>query len=907
MNKKLLFFTMSLAALTACTNDDFESQKLTGETCPVKFEVINDAAATRAYMSGDKLIWEASKGDLFTLYHGGLNTGNNAIYKAEVDPTTGNAILSTPTMINPGHAVMVWPVDTTFRHANDGGFMISIPQNQKNIEHNIPYVSDVVNVENYVIPATPTVPAHNSTEADDNRAGYNRTYPVVMRPMASQLKIKADYAGSDAKLAQLYTGADPIDPISVSSITLGTQAGDGQGSNTEFSVKVPVVEAAANINWPAATPALNHNWVNVTDINEAPAGGVVSVNELTASEDCLDGIDGCKFLMLPQNAIGMPAVAAVGAEGLLDATIAVKTRYGKVVIAKNAVLGSSYTAAEYETSWYRYISAASKTNGNYNVNETPAETAGSDGKFKTTSNISIGLGQTINAFGTATAPTGSTVEGERIGVAATRYVVVKLDYLDMSDLHINNDKWLRDAARVWKHMDLDDVTVYLDGTDGEFEISQNTIDVINQINADIIAAGGVKQFHVQPCAVAGEACNTIRVTGGGAIRDLRFIEYNDVDGNGMFNAGDVKADVALKAGETWSWTVDADGNYIVIAPFEGVNSIKNRGTMNFAANATLQTSEDGITSTNENLTAVPAIVSTQNNIRFVNDGTLNVNSGSLNVQVNVTNNGTITIAKGARYIQDGRAQNTVFTNDATNKPSRFTGGNDKKIGKIVNNGVFATVNAAGAAGTTGTINNYGLIEHADVDAKTYITSNQLGGLFRSPFNKNTNKMGRINLPYSNKEEDNISVNAAADQGFISVTVNGDAPTADLNTDAVGALVNYVIINSGIETISKLPATIKYVEINEPGTEIAWTLATKNAAGAIVPGAAAYEGLVVLSPVNIKLNTTITVNQAAYLKADMYVGGHFVWGASGTPAVAATKWNGYYGDTTTNYETMFITY
>ena len=60
------------------------------------------------------------------------------------------------------------------------------------------------------------------------------------------------------------------------------------------------------------------------------------------------------------------------------------------------------------------------------------------------------------------------------------------------------------------------------------------------------------------------------------------------------------------------------------------------------------------------------------------------------------------------------AQATPSLTEATDKPTRFSG-DDTKNGKVINYGVFATVNG-------GKINNYSLIEHADKDAKTYITS-----------------------------------------------------------------------------------------------------------------------------------------------------------------------------------------
>ena len=194
------------------------------------------------------------------------------------------------------------------------------------------------------------------------------------------------------------------------------------------------------------------------------------------------------------------------------------------------------------------------------------------------------------------------------------------------------------------------------------------------------------------------------------------------------------------------------------------------------------------------------------------------------------------------------------------------------------------------------INNYGLIEHADKDAKTYITSQQNGTGFSAAWGA-SNKMGRINLPYSNKDEDNISINGAAALGFVSVTVtSANAPAnKKLDVSTVGKYVNYVIINSGVEEITNVNNQVQYVEINDDNnTEIAW-MPRFDTKGAVIPYK--YAGLAVLSDVNIKLNTTVTVTGSTYIAADMYVGGNFTEGT----------YNGYFGNTTTNAATMVITY
>ena len=878
MNKKLLLATMSLAVLAACTNDDdFGSKTIAEKASPVKFEVLNNnQAMTRASMDGNKIVWSAEDGDLFTLYHGGASltavTGyQNATYTASTGE--GTATLSTPSMILPGAAIMVWPVDTIFGITSGGNLAIKVPAVQTNIENSIPYVSDLINIQDRE-DADP-VAEPNWKIGDPNTAGYDRKYPVYMRPMASQLIVKADYAGTDETIAALYEGGSAcpadggIDPISVTSVDLLTAA----GGTTKFTKEIPVKftdpgTGAGSIKKQWDDNVEGNAWAKVTDFNVAEIADGGKTAQLTAKEDCIDGTNGCKFLILPQ--------AVIPATGVADAAVVVNTRYGKVVIAEPGVAETKYTAEEVGDAWYRYVSASAIID----ADETKAPAAGSDGKFKTTANVAKGMKQTLNAFSAYTATKG-IVKGEPIGAAATRYVKVLLNHLDMSDLHIKDDKQLRDVAVVWKYLYPEaaaPIAVILDGNeDGEFEISQNTINYINTLKKE----DGTPLFTVKPCVLPGEICETIVITGGGDIQDMPFI---------IDNAG-TKADVALNEGETWNWKgTTADAKTVKLGA--GVSSIINRGTMVNAATATLATYD-----------AASGVI---NNVPLVNEGTWNINAGTLNVQFPVTNYGTVNIAKGAQYRQDAA---TAFTNEAETTPERFNVGvkNYKEIiGKVVNKGVFATV-------STGRIDNYGLIEHADVDAMTFVTTNQVEGTtFATAFKADAadpadnRKMGRINLPFSNKGEENISISAGLDKGFVSVTVDGDAGQDELDASVVGSRVNYVIVKSGIKTISKISSQVKYVEINSPGTMIAWSVAESG-----------YDGLIVLSDVNIMQGTKVAAT-ATYLGADMYVGGIFNKDAAvtinkGTAAVpdnvnyAATEWAGYYGDTAGNVATKYITF
>ena len=836
MNKKLLFGLMSFAAMTACTNDDFESQKAIAEQeGSVQFEVINDAI-TRASMNGSKIAWSAEDGDLFTLYHGGAtSTGYlNATYKAEASDGA-TATLTTPTMIKAGTAVMVWPVDTLFTNDGSAALAISVSDKQTaDIENNIPYVSDVVTINALPTPTTATY----------NEAGYNRKYPIYMRPMASQLTLKADYAGTDAALKALEAGEDGIDPIKVTSVELSA-------STEQFTTKIPLTFTAKIADdgkrWDAAEP--NNNWTHITGFDRDNATQVA-----TLSTKCLSGNESAKFLILPQKKDISSA----------DATsqVVVNTTYGKVIIAGT---GTGYSTDQLKDAWYRFIKPATAAES-YESKAEAAETSGENaGKHKTTTTVAEGFMQTLNGFSKFVSTSDAVVKTEPVGTAATRYVKVLLDKLTIDGLHVTTDKQLYDVVRVWKEIGNGDVTVKLDGDakTKEFAMSQKTIAKINEINAALAKEETPRSFSVQPCTETGEACETIVFTGGGEIaQNLTFIKAN----------GTTKADIALNAGETWKW--NSTGKVIVDETETGVKSFINRGTLVSDATATLAIYNN----------ADPSV---QVTIPFENakGAEWNVTAGDLNVQFDVTNYGTVNITNGAEYIQDKAGSTaTTFTNEAQTLPGHFLeDANDEVIGVVNNSGVFATVNG-------GKINNYGLIEHAHKNAKTYISANQTTSAdFGTAADHTTagnkgNKIGRINLPLDNATEDNISINSVSTAGFVSITATG---SGTLKLSTVSSRVNYLIVKGSYTAFDGSVGTIEYVELNQPGTEIEWG------------SNATLKGLMVMSNINIKQTSNITINKAAFLhkNAKMYVGGK----------CTNDKWSGYYGDTEDNFKTNYRTY
>lgn len=874
MNKKLLFAAMSLAALTACNSDDFESKNVAQqETSPVVFEVLNNNDAfTRASMNGNKVAWSAKDGDLFTLFHGGTPTNiagkpyQNATFKAEAGEGEV-ATLSTPSMILEGGAVMVWPVDTTFRVAGNTPSLVIPEVLPKDVENYIPYVSDEINIV-----------ARDGAKVF-NSAGYNRVYPIYMRPMASQLNLKADYVGLET-LEALYEGSKllpddglgGIDPIEVTSVELVADEG-----NDKLTKEIPLTFTnpdalsaeikASDDQWKSVA---NNAWNYVTDFDKANIAAAGQTEKLTTK--CVKDLDESKFLILPLKA------DLTGAE---KSGIVVNTSYGKVIVAKTGdFTGAQYTDEEIGDAWYRYVSEAKVETAD--EKESTAGTGDFAGKFKVVAKgVNKGLKQTLNGFSSYIATSG-IVKHEPVGASATRYVKVLLKYLQIDGTHVKTNKQLRDIALIWKYLGIGAggvTTVYLDGdANKEFEITQKTINFINDLNLNTDG----RSFAVKPCTEAGEQCEKIVVTGGGDIQNLAFVKIN----------GAATADVVFKADETWNWK-----GTVILSPVAetGVKSFINEGTMENAATATLAIYDNVAPNPNQ-ITDIP----------LVNNGTWNITKGDLNVQFDVTNLGTVNISNGAEYHQDGAGN--VFTNDAVTLPQRFLAADaEQKIGLVNNSGVLACVNG-------GKINNYGLIEHLLESAKTYITNNNsliadgftADADFSQPFNPATggagNKIGRVNLPYSNKDEENVSIsNAANAPGFVSVTISekaGAPAGGKLDLTSVGGYVNYCIIEGGVTQITKVAAAIQCMEFNAGNTEIAWKVAN-----------AKYVSLIVFSPVNIQRGTTVNIFDKAvlgdpidgsvYLKAKMYVGG--------TTNIDDAKCNGYFGDTSANFAKMYLTY
>ena len=188
------------------------------------------------------------------------------------------------------------------------------------------------------------------------------------------------------------------------------------------------------------------------------------------------------------------------------------------------------------------------------------------------------------------------------------------------------------------------------------------------------------------------------------------------------------------------------------------------------------------------------------------------------------------------------------------------------FGEIDNNGVIGVV-----AGTTGKVHNYGYIKN-NAGAKTYVTTNELGGNFTAAFAAATNKIGVIELTTAT---DNISVSNATAEGFIKYTWD---PTEDgvYVTPSDDVKYNYLIVKNSI-AFTTHPAEIKYLEV--AGTEeVVITTKVANAAGGFNEATVANRIGFILNEgakANVKEGNTLFA-KAAYLKGTIYVGGNFAY-------------------------------
>ena len=399
----------------------------------------------------------------------------------------------------------------------------------------------------------------------------------------------------------------------------------------------------------------------------------------------------------------------------------------------------------------------------------------------------------------------STFYDEKVGAHLTQYVAVDLQNLDMSKVHIKSDEQLHDILTVYKALGFTkDVNLTIDGdVKGRFTLSMDNVRTLQ-------SAWYYGKVKLLPCTSTGEKCTTIVLTAGEGktSEDVPSIDFLASSSNNI--------DIALAATDTWTW--NSSNNVL----FSGkVNKLINEGTFNL---------DNGDVIANSHKVK---------NTKMVNNGAINV-EGLVKQQMEMTNNGTITIAKGGEY----RADNTTITNEATSATV---------MGKIYNSGIFATSNS-------GEINNYGLIKNMEggVNNMTYITTNQTTGVSFASKWSSTNKYGTIELKNA---DDNISVSNATNVGFIKYEYTEE----EYVTPAI-CKYNYIVItNHNIKFTAAAPE-IKFIEIVGETTIPVFT-------NPMLESFVTLDGFILKGKANLQENNKL-VTPAAYIDGTLYYGGLF---------------------------------
>ena len=417
--------------------------------------------------------------------------------------------------------------------------------------------------------------------------------------------------------------------------------------------------------------------------------------------------------------------------------------------------------------------------------------------------------------------------GQGIGAARATGFKVDLTKLEMNGMHVANGDDLKTLLKVFNagkcHAD-DEITLYLDGDDNK----KFTMDAETWALAEEHMLEG--DIHFVPCkgeypedgenlkdasCVEKNTCTTIVLQGAGdsEVPNLVF-EENEVN-------------VELEKG---NWTYESATSGDKAKVISGVKEIHVTKGVHLTPSKFVAVYGESDKST----TAVKLVID--------QNAFMDVTSGTVDLQVDVTNKGTITIAKGAQ-LRAGQAVGTesgTVTKSKTleNWSQKQESGNKavtgltRACGTIINKGTLGVVGKP--AEKLGFVNNYGVINIDDEDATTTITNNAVANTtFADTYAKakadeigaSDKLIGTINL----KKIDDRKIDVTGEKGFIVAKVAKDAPEYS-DFGGANCAANYVIFGENVKdiayktttkdgaaTYSNIPLGVKYIEVTAPLT------------------------------------------------------------------------------------------
>lgn len=322
MKGKLYAAALAAIALAACSQEEeLTSVNQGSSVSPIAFNVTfgeEPGAGTRAEFGGENdytLMWTAKDKDRMSLFHGMADpSGNidskdvaitgvqNAVYEAQSGEGVEGALrFTTQSMVQPGYAVMVYPVDTVFNYTNEGGVYIRIPENQTEASwKQVPFMSEGLCIATY-----------DGGKGDG--AGYGKDYEIGMKQVGTLFTLKTVWANDDK--VEALADAGEIDPINVTSVALNRPT-------DKFNTKVQVMMNKQTPHYADDVEGRDAwQYVTVVDYKDAKVGDSDKAKALTT--EAVTGLETSEFVLLPQESETTAAN---------DAEVKIYTRYGSVTI-----------------------------------------------------------------------------------------------------------------------------------------------------------------------------------------------------------------------------------------------------------------------------------------------------------------------------------------------------------------------------------------------------------------------------------------------------------------------------------------------------------------------------------------------------------------------------------------------
>lgn len=322
MKGKLYAAALAAIALAACSQEEELTPVNQGSSVSsIAFNVTfgeEPGASTRAEFGGENgytLMWTAKDKDKMSLFHGmadpssaftskdvAITNVQNAVYEAQSGEGVEGALrFTTQSMVQPGYAVMVYPVDTVFNYTNENGVYIGIPKNQTEASwKQVPFMSEGL-----------CIAAYDDEKGDG--AGYGKDYEIGMKQVGTLFTLKTVWANDDKVKA--LADAEEIDPINVTSVALNRPT-------DKFNTKVQVMMNKQTPHYANDVEGRDAwKYVTVVDYTDAKVGTGNQANALTT--EAVTGLETSEFVLLPQE---RETTAAA------DAEVKIYTRYGSVTI-----------------------------------------------------------------------------------------------------------------------------------------------------------------------------------------------------------------------------------------------------------------------------------------------------------------------------------------------------------------------------------------------------------------------------------------------------------------------------------------------------------------------------------------------------------------------------------------------